>query len=74
MPACFLIDECLTPSLAGLAKNWGYNAEHVTELALRRTPDDLLAAFAVGREALMVTNNARDFRRIYRSLPFHPDL
>jgi predicted nuclease of predicted toxin-antitoxin system len=70
----FLIDECLTPNLAGLAKDWGYDGEHVTEIELGRSPDSLLAAFAVGREAVLVTNNARDFRRIYKRLPFHPGL
>jgi predicted nuclease of predicted toxin-antitoxin system len=70
----FLIDECLTPNLAGLAKEWGYHGEHVNEVALAGSPDSLLAAFAVGREAVLVTNNARDFRRIYKRLPFHPGL
>jgi predicted nuclease of predicted toxin-antitoxin system len=70
----FLIDECLTPNLAGLAKDWGYNGEHVNEVALAGSADSLLAAFAVGREAVLVTNNARDFRRIYKRLPFHPGL
>ena len=74
MAVWFLIDECLTPNLAALAKDWGYNAEHVTEVELGRARDDLLAAFAVGREAVFVTNNARDFRRLYKALPFHPGL
>ena len=64
MGVWFVIDECLTPDLAGLAKDWGYDAEHVTEIELDRSPDALLAAFAVGREAVFVTNNARHFRRV----------
>ena len=52
MAVWFLIDECLTPNLAGLAKELGYHGEHVNEVALARSPDSLLAAFAVGREAV----------------------
>jgi len=70
----FLIDECLHRRLVDLAAARGHLAEHVVRLGLAGTPDGLIAGAAVGRGAVLVTNNRRDFRRIYARLPRHPGL
>ena len=43
----FLLDENISPSLAGLLKNIGYEARHVIEVGYNSTPDFKIAAFAV---------------------------
>lgn len=70
----FLIDECLHRRLVGVAKARGHEAEHVLGLGLGAAADGIVAGAAVGREAILLTNNRRDFRRIYRRFPRHPGL
>jgi predicted nuclease of predicted toxin-antitoxin system len=70
----FLIDECVSPKLASKAKERGYNAYHVTWLQLEGYRDTALATYAVGNDAIIVTNNGVDFRPIYTSLDVHPGL
>ena len=70
----FLIDECVSPSLASLAKERGHHAFHVTWLHLEGYRDTALATFAMGEDAIIVTNNGVDFRPIYRALDIHPGL
>jgi predicted nuclease of predicted toxin-antitoxin system len=70
----FLIDECLSPKLAGLARELGYDATHVNWVNLHRTRDDLIAVYAVMMDYVLVTNNGSDYKPIYRSLDVHPGL
>ncbi len=70
----FLIDECLSPQLAEAARARGFDATHVLWLGRASTADWTLAALAVERDYVIVTNNARDFRRIYRRIEMHPGL
>lgn len=70
----FLIDECLHRRLVNTARDRGHPAEHVVALGLGGAPDPLIAGAAVGRGAVLVTNNRRDFRRIYGRLKRHPGL
>jgi predicted nuclease of predicted toxin-antitoxin system len=70
----FLIDECVSPGLASKAKERGHNAFHVTWLQLEGYRDNALSLFALGNDAIMVTNNGVDFRPIYRSMDVHPGL
>lgn len=70
----FLIDECLTPYLAIVSKIEGYEGEHVNHLRLDGQPDRSIALTAIMREDILVTNNARDLRRIYAGLASHPGL
>lgn len=73
-PLRFLIDECLSPELAEVALNAGYEGAHVGHRGLLRTPDPQIARYCVHNDLIVVTNNARDFRAIYAALPLHPGL
>jgi predicted nuclease of predicted toxin-antitoxin system len=68
----FLIDENLSPELARLAQARGLRALHVTWAGLAGKPDHQVAAYAVGRDFILVTNNVEDFRRLYRRMEHHP--
>ena len=60
--ARFLIDECLTVELPGLAWARGFQGSHLRELGLLRLKDSQLAPVIFGGDWCFVTNNARDFR------------
>ena len=70
----FFIDECLTPDLVGLAQSRGFEATHVTFLGRNGRPDWYLVPLAIAGDYIFVTNNAKDFRRIYLKLEVHPGL
>lgn len=70
----FLIDECLHTSLVEVAQRRGHEATHVAWRGLAGTQDwNLMAPI---REDLFtfVTNNARDFRRLYAQEEVHAGL
>jgi predicted nuclease of predicted toxin-antitoxin system len=70
----FLIDECLNEALARVAREYGYDAAHVIRVGLASTPDKVIAERAVQTGAVMVTNDARDYRRLYARFVSHPGL
>ena len=70
----WLIDECLSPKLADLATERAEFAWHVNHRGLRGRLDPFIARWCVERDLVLVTNNARDFRRIYAGLELHPGL
>lgn len=70
----FLIDECLSPDLAALARASGHHAMHVNWVNLEGLRDQIVAVYAVADDYIMVTNNGMDFRPIYRALDVHPGL
>jgi len=70
----FLIDECLTPLLVNTATDAGYFGVHVTRIGLSGTPDDMVCSRAVEAGQILVTNNGRDFRQLYRRFRRHPGL
>lgn len=45
---------------------------HVNFLKLNAHRDQLLAAYAVAEDYVLVTNNGVDYRPIYRSIDVHP--
>jgi predicted nuclease of predicted toxin-antitoxin system len=69
-----LIDECLSPYLAGVAKERGHVAMHVAWLNREGSDDRELAVLAAERDYIIVTNNRRDFLRIYAQLDLHNGL
>ncbi len=69
-----LIDECLSPELADVAIARRAEAHHVNHRALTSWPDPVTARWCVDNDYVLVTNNGRDFRRIYASLDLHPGL
>lgn len=69
-----LIDECLSTELAAVARARGLAAVHVTWLRRDGSTDRSLAAFAAERNCVVVTNNRRDFLRLYRESEVHNGL
>jgi predicted nuclease of predicted toxin-antitoxin system len=69
-----LIDECLTPDLAGLALDRGIEAAHVNFQGLSGRPDWQLLPTIIGNDYTFVTNNRRDFLRLYGNLDVHAGL
>jgi predicted nuclease of predicted toxin-antitoxin system len=69
-----LIDECLTPDLVALALSRGLVATHVVWLEREGADDRELAALAGKRDYVFVTNNRRDFLRLYAVLEVHNGL
>jgi predicted nuclease of predicted toxin-antitoxin system len=70
----FLIDECLSPKLVAAAQIRGYAAIHVAHLNREGTEDWAIAQLALQRDAIFVTNNARDFLALYARFDIHPGL
>ena len=70
----FLIDECLHPSLEAVAHGAGHEAHYVNFLGLASTKDHDLIPRIVEGDFASVTNNAADFRRLYRAQQVHAGL
>jgi predicted nuclease of predicted toxin-antitoxin system len=69
-----LIDECLSPKLASVAQARGLACMHVTWLNLEGTSDWHVAGLAAERNYVIVTNNRKDFLRLYAELEVHNGL
>ncbi len=67
----FLIDECLSPRLADVAVGLA-DITHVNCRGSTRPPDPIIAQWCVADDHILVTNNARDFRRHYAAMDLHP--
>lgn len=70
----FLIDECLHTSLVGVAERRGHEALHVNWIGLSGETDWNLMQRVVADDLTFVTNNARDFRKLYGRQPLHAGL
>lgn len=70
----FLIDECLHTSLVAVAQDRGHQASHVVWLGLTGEADWDLMKQVVADDLTFVTNNARDFRRLFAREPLHAGL
>lgn len=69
-----LIDECLHLSLAKLAHDAGFAADHVNYLGLSGTEDRRLIRFIIQKEYTFVTNNRDDFLTLYGLESLHAGL
>ncbi|MGM4985923.1 MULTISPECIES: DUF5615 family PIN-like protein [Rhizobium] len=70
----FLIDECLHTSLVAVAQDLGHECSHVNWLGLSGETDwDLMPRIVEG-DFTFVTNNARDFRKLYAKEELHAGL
>jgi len=67
----FLIDECLSLDLVGEAHRAGFEAYHLAHVGKSGWEDWNVAGFAAERDMVVVTNNASDFRRLYRRQQLH---
>lgn len=71
----FLIDECLSPTLAATAQRGGFpESTHVTWLGLRSRQDWALVRRAVDDGYVLVTHNSIDFTSLMEHEPSHPGL
>jgi len=71
----FLIDENLSPQLAGHLRHYlGFDAVHVNEVGVRGASDADLLVHAITEHRVVVTNNGQDFRKLGRLSPKHPGL
>jgi predicted nuclease of predicted toxin-antitoxin system len=70
----FLIDENLSTTLAGAAHEAGHEAYHVVHLGMAGDKDHVVLAKALELDAIIVTNNARDFRGLVGHVDLHPGL
>ncbi|TGU23603.1 DUF5615 family PIN-like protein, partial [Mesorhizobium sp. M4B.F.Ca.ET.150.01.1.1] len=70
----FLIDECLHTSLVAVAQERGHEANHVNWLGLSGETDWDLMPLIIDEDFTFVTNNAKDFRKLYAKEPVHAGL
>jgi predicted nuclease of predicted toxin-antitoxin system len=70
----FLIDECLSLELIGVAGEAGYEAQHVVRIGKASWKDWNIATHAYDGSFVLVTNNASDFKRLYALQSIHPGL
>ena len=71
----FLIDECLSPTLATIARTRGFpESTHVTWLGLRSRQDWAIVRRAVDDGYVLVTNDRADFTSLMEREPVHPGL
>jgi predicted nuclease of predicted toxin-antitoxin system len=70
----FLVDECLHTSLVAVAEARGHEARHVNWLGLSGETDWDLMPRIIAEDFTFVTNNARDFRKLYAREELHTGL
>ena len=71
----FLIDECLSPTLATMARGCGFpESTHVTWIGLRSRQDWTLVRRAVDDGYVLVTHNSTDFTAMMEHESHHPGL
>ncbi len=69
----FLVDECLSPSYVGELAGRGYlDTVHPMHIGLLGVRDDLVIERAFADDRIIVTSNARDFRKLLSRMPIHP--
>jgi predicted nuclease of predicted toxin-antitoxin system len=71
----FLVDECLSPKLATLARALGFpESTHVTWLGMRSREDGTILRRAIDDGFILVTNNTADFIALYERAEIHAGL
>ena len=70
----FLIDECLHTTLVAVAQTHGHECFHVNWLGLSGETDWNLMPRIIQESFTFVTNNARDFRKLYAREEVHAGL
>jgi predicted nuclease of predicted toxin-antitoxin system len=71
----FLIDECLSPDLAMLARRQGYvESTHVSWLGMSGAKDHVVTSRAITDGFVFVTHNTVDFRSLYARQEVHVGL
>jgi predicted nuclease of predicted toxin-antitoxin system len=71
----FLIDECLSPEPAVIARARGFHeSTHVTWLGMRSRKDWTILGRAIKEGFILVTNNTVDFTALYEREEIHAGL
>ena len=71
----FLIDECLSPSLATIARRHNFpESTHVTWIGLRSRQDWAVVRRAIDDGYALVTQDRTDFTALLEREPAHPGL
>ena len=69
------IDECLSPQLATRLNATGlHDAVHPLHVGRRGAPDYRVLEWCIAEDRVIVTENARDFRRLIGRVRVHPGL
>ena len=69
------IDECLSPRLALWLNDTGeHDAAHPLHVGRRGLPDHAVLAWCLDEDRTIVTENARDFRKLVGGADLHPGL
>jgi predicted nuclease of predicted toxin-antitoxin system len=69
------IDECLSPQLAARLNVTGFHdAVHPLHVGRRGEPDYRVLAWCIAEDRVIVTENARDFRRLVSNTQLHPGI
>jgi hypothetical protein len=69
-----LLDECLSPDLVARAQIRGYDATHVRFIGRAGMQDYNLIDVILDGDYMFVTNNARDFLKLFAKLDIHEGL
>ncbi len=70
----FLIDECMHTSLVEVANAEGHEAYHVAHIGMAGAKDGQIIQTVIAEDYTFVTNNAVDFRELYRAEELHAGL
>ena len=69
------VDECLSPTLARRLNETGeHDAVHPLDVGRRGEPDHKLLERCLAEDRVIVTGNARDFRKLIGTVELHPGL
>ena len=69
------IGECLSPQLATRLNATGrFDAVHPLHVGRRGEPDHRVLEWCIAEDRIIVTENARDFRRLIGASELHPGL
>lgn len=69
-----LLDECVSPALVEALRTEEHLAYALRDLGALREQDHEVLARAIGMDAAVVTQNARDFRPLVAAEEIHPGL
>jgi predicted nuclease of predicted toxin-antitoxin system len=71
----FFIDECLSPQIAMRLNEGGqHEAVHPLHSGRRGEDDSVVVARCIAEDRIIVTENARDFRKLVAREAIHPGL
>jgi predicted nuclease of predicted toxin-antitoxin system len=68
------IDECISPNVVGVIFKLGHYAEHPRNMGIRGAADHDILARCIEHDLIVVTHNARDFRKLVGRTDLHPGL